>query len=502
MTGNIFGIDLGNSNVVTAGLGVSGEPEIIPNDRGESMTPSVVYFDETDRTIVGTQALHEGLADPDRFVTDAKRHLGTDKTYKIGRKTYRPKDIVQIHLEYAAASIEAHTGQRPRLVTVSVPANFADNKKKEVIEAAEAAGLEVIRMPHEPSAAILGCGSHLRGDGLRMVLDIGGSTVDISLAEVNGNNVQIITTNGLAEVGGQDFNARLRDWALDQFERQTGQRPDLAVEPLLRQDMYQRIEQAKITLSHKEQASIVLSHAGAVLNAKMARQQYRLMTQDLRSQIMDLAQATLREAQIKPDQLREIQLISGQSLDPGFADDTERIFGRKPWNQSNPLHAVALGDAIFARLERESQGHKVHIGGRALPPLSLATRDVTAHAIGVAVLSQDRSHLVNAVLLPKSSPIPFDRTERFRLADPGQTEAKIALLQGDAEANADDCLQLGHFDLTGAEAVHDRDHPIEVRLRLDVNGMLSASAYDPIGGATAEMEMELDYTTANGQEDK
>lgn len=495
MTGNVFGIDLGNSSLIIAGLGATGEPEIIPNDRGEQMTPSVVYFDESGKPIVGIQALHEGLADDDRLVADAKRHLGTDKTYTIGRKKYRPKDILQIHLEFTAACIEAHTGQCPDLATISVPANFADDKKNEVLEGAKGAGLKVIRTPHEPSAAILGCGSHLRGDGLRMVLDIGGSTVDVSVAEIKGNNVQIITTNGLAELGGQDFNACLRDWTLDQFDHP----PNLDTEPLLRQDMYQRIEQAKITLSHKEQASIVLSHAGNMINAKITRAQYRSLTQDLRTQIMEVARATLREAQIKPDQLREILLVGGQSLDPGFCEDVEGTFGRKPWVQSNPLFAVALGNVIFARLERENQGHTVHVGSRALPPLNLSTRDVTAHPIGVAVLSPDRSHLVNAVLLPKSSAIPSDRTERFKLADPGSTSANIVLVQGPEGAAIDDCLQLGHFELTGAQAVHDRDHPIEVRLCLDVNGMLSASAYDPIGGATAEMELDYADAVANGQ---
>jgi molecular chaperone DnaK len=492
------GIDLGNSTTIVTGLDEAGNPIVIPNHDGEHAILSNIYFNEDGTRVWGNEAWNFGLLDPSRYVADAKRFIGSGKPVcTIDGRKLEAWQIQQIVLEHVWRLIEQHQGTPPDQVVISVPANYTDAQKNEVLEASRNAGLKVLRLAHEPSAALIGLGVHRRGDGLRMVIDVGGSTTDVSVGEVSGNSTHIITTNGIAKLGGQDFDAILRDWALRGYERQFGLRPDGNDLVRFRHDLAQKLEQVKRTLSTKESARVVVRSDNGMFDATLSQSDYRRMTAPLVKQVMDCVGQTLDGANIKVSDLREVLFVGGQSQDPAFAEALESRHDRKPWPHTDPLFAVAKGNMILGRLELERQGHAVQVRGRRLPPLNLATRDVTAHPIGVAVLEEGGA-LVNSIILPKGTPIPSDRTQRFSFAEPGQTAARVEVLQGQDGVARDACQVLGHFDLTGAQAVHDREHPVEIRCCIDRNGMLKASAFDPIGGATAEMEIAYRTDKANG----
>lgn len=486
----LIGLDAGTSALKIAIAGLDGNPLIQPNEWGELSTPSVVYFDG-DRVIIGTEARNAGLADSSRYVVNWKRHMGTGTvlfTADDGTE-YLAKDILRLFVAEIARNYEAKTGEILTDIVISVPANYTDLQKQETIEAVEAVGLHALTLPHEPTAAAQGNRIDRRGSGLVLVPDLGGGTFDVSVLEVSGNNITVRTTNGIPDLGGEDFNGRLRDELLDRFEAEHGIRLTPDRHALAFQDLTQRIEQAKHTLSIRDQASVFLSCEGKVLNTTITRQEFEDLTSDLCERAMDCIALTIEEVGIKPASLREILLVGGGSQMPMFGDAIEKRFGRKPSSHAEPHFAAAMGNIIAGRQELERQGKTFSVNGRRIPPPGFHTRDVTAHPIGVSVLEGNQK-LVNSVVLPKSAPMPSDQTVPFKLAEPGQTEALIEVLQGPDGIKREACHVLGYFELTGMTPVRDGDHRIEIRLHIDRNGMLDATAYDPLSGRKADLTID------------
>jgi len=332
---------------------------------------------------------------------------------------------------------------------------------------------------------------HDRCDGLRLVIDIGSSTTDISIGEKSGNTIAIKNTNGDPQLGGQDFSSKLREMVLERFEEKHGFRPDPQQHALAYQDLFHRIEQVKHSLTSREQASLVISCDGKVFNTTITREEFERITADEVQRVMACVNLTLQEAGVSKDDILEIIPVGGPSQMPMIADAVEGHFGKKPTCHCEPHFAVALGNVVAGRLDVERSGKSFDVNGYKLPPLSLSARDVTSHPIGVAVQEgDDNARLVNAVILDKGALIPSTKTHRFALAMPGQTDAKIEILQGRDGALHSQCLLLGHFELTGMTAIHDRPHPIEICLKIDKNGMLNASAYDPEGGISADLDID------------
>jgi molecular chaperone DnaK len=470
-------------------LDAAGNPVVQPFADGSLHFASSIFFDPNGKMIFGEEARNLGLMDPSLYVYDWKRHMGTDKVLYSNGVEYRAKDIAKFLLQECSRNFEARFGELLAEVAISVPANYNDRQKEETKEAAKAAGLEVVCMPHEPTAALLGNQVHKRGDGLWLVIDVGGSTTDISLGEVSGNNVTVIATNGEPKLGGQDFNARIVEWAQKQFKAKHGfeiNPKDHAVEY---QEVIQRVEQAKVSLTARDNTNLVMSAKGCVLNLMLTRQDFESLTTDLLEKILACGKRTLKESGITPDKVIGILPVGGPSQMPMIAQAIEKTFGRKPTCHCEPHYATALGNVIAGRLEIEQQGRTVDVGGRKLPPLNLSKRDVTAHAIGVATSADDR-RMTNSVILSKGAPIPSDQTRPFALAEPGQTGAYIEILQGTDGAPREECLLLGHFDLDNLPPVFDKPHRVEIRLKIDKNGMLMASAYDPLSGRSAELTVD------------
>ncbi len=487
---SIVGIDLGNSNTSIAIPDHQGNPVVMPNEVGDLYTPSVVYFDD-DRVIVGTEASNALILDPTRGAINWKRHMGTDELLceDADGKEYCARDVAAVLLKNVAEVYAQKTGSLLTDAAVSVPANYTDRQKQETIDAGELGGIDVFLTPHEPTAAGFGNSVHLRGDGDAILFDLGGGTFDVSLLRVSGNHVEVKATNGDPALGGQDFNQRIIDSVLERIDAEFGSRPTKEADPVAWQDVIQRVEQVKISLTARESAPFMLSFNGRVFSTTITRADLAGWTGDLLDRAMDLAEETLSEAGVRPDQVREILRVGGASQMPCFEEAIEERFGRKSSCHAEPFYAVALGTMTLARLERERKGEQTEVAGRKLPPLECCLQDLTAHPVGVRALD-DRGRLVNSVILKKGIPIPSDHTLAYQLAEPGQTSASIHILQGLNAALAEDCQLLGALELDGLSPLHDVPHQIDIRLKLDRNAMLTAEAYDPACGKRAEMAVQ------------
>lgn len=483
----LTGIDLGNSRTKISTPDSSGNPVILSNEMGELHTPSVVYFDD-DRIIVGVEAVNASLMDPSRGVSNWKRTMGRDTILYSAPDgtTYKAKDIARILFGHIADIVEQRTGNLLSEAAVCVPADYNDRQKHETIEAAREAGIEVTLTPHEPTAAAFGNKVHQLGDGLVVVLDLGGGTYDVSLVRVSGNTMDVIATNGDQELGGQDFNKRMTGLLLERFESEHGFRPTQESHPVAYQDLCLRVEQAKIALSARDSTSVMLTCDGHLFSSVITRVEFKETTKDLLDRAMELAEKTLKEAGVDLADVREILRVGGASQMPCFEDSIEERFGRKPSCKAEPFYAVALGTMTMSRLAKERAGEQTVVNMRVIPPLEYRVQDHTAHPFGICTLTED-GKLVNSVLLKKGRPIPSDHTRAFQLANSGQTGALIKVLQGEDGVPMDDCEVLGFFEMKGLKPVFDKPHKIDVRLKIDGNGMLTAEACDPIEGRREEM---------------
>jgi len=491
------GIDLGSTRTKVAVPDPQGNPVMLVM-QGDLFINSAVFMDDAG-PIVGDEALNAGLADPTRLVVNWKRSIGTDKVLYASPDgvEYRARDFARIVLEAVRYGFEKQTGRILNRVAISVPANYTDVHKIETEEAGKATGLQVVEMPHEPTAALVGMDCWKHGDGLRLVIDIGGGTTDISIAEVTGNNIDVKSTNGIPALGGEDFNAWLAEIILSQFEAKHGYRPTPEEHPIVFQELRTRVENLKISLSTRNEGKSFLSCNGHILNVTVTQEQFRAGTEELVEKIMDKTEETLVEAEVSVDDLEEILLVGGPSQMPMIGEAIERRLGRKPTVRGEPHYAVPRGNVILGRLAIERAGDSFEVGGRRLPPLDYGIRDVTAHDIGVCVLTDD-DRQVNNVILSKGARIPSDQMRQFHLAERGQTDARIEILQGKDGLPREECALLGHIELTGMQPVHEEIHRIEVRLKIDRNGILNASAYDPISGKSEEMSIDYKGTNGNG----
>lgn len=474
------GIDLGTSTLIVTASDSSGNPRVLANDEGDLFTPTVVYFESPESILVGTEAKHLGVLHPDRCVQNWKRSVGDPAQPVLyedkNGKQYRAQDIAQILLEYSARVYQGRTGEILARAAVTVPANFTDVQKQEILAAGKAAGLDPFLTPHEPTAATV---QSLQGrsvpESKLLVLDFGGGTFDVSVCRTAGTTTEILGTNGVPSLGGVDFSERLLEHVLDAFEEQLGFRLTREDHPVEFQELHSRVEQAKISLSKRDDATVLLTHSGRVLSHVVTRVGFAEMTKDLLQQAMECARSTLVECGLTIDDISEIVPVGGASKMSVFRSAIEEEFGRPASSHTDALFAVGLGAFTLGRLHREAEGHAFEYDGRRLPPLDAYVRDVTAHPIGIAT-SDGKDRLRNSILLEKGQPLPSDHSQPYRLGNPGQTGALIQVLQGADGALVEECTELGRFELSGLKPIYDDPHRIDIRIHIDSNGILHAEA--------------------------
>ena len=488
--------DVGTSRTKVAAPTRSGESQILTNRLGEMFTPSVVYFDE-DRVLIGSEAENAALADPTRAVYDWKRHMGTDDVlYDDGSAQYRAPDILEILLRTIKADAEAKLGEPVGRIAMTVPANYTNAQKTQTREAAKAVGLEVVAMPHEPTAGALGNGVHKARHGKVLVVDPGAGTTDISIIEVDGNICKVTATGGIPKLGGRDFSARIEERVVEAFEAQHGYRPDGQQYPLFYQDLRVRAEQLKTTLSARSQASIVMSCSGDVLNMPVTRDEFEGWVQDLVEQITAKAQEVIQEAGLSWADIDAVYPIGGCSMVPAVVRQLEEVSGKTITKNNEAHSAAALGAVVAGRIECDRQGKPIQIGSQVLPPIKYYVMEILSCPIGVSVLNDD-GNTVCSVILTKDTPVPSIKAKHFGLAELDQTNVRICVLQGADGVSAEDCLSLGHFDLHDIPVRPDVVERIEVTFDLDRNGLLTASARDTVSNKRAELTVDREDVVTN-----
>ena len=486
----IPGIDAGNYRFKMAVPDSMGNPQILTNRLGEPFIRSVVYFAEDGSILVGTEAENAALANPERAVFDWKRFMGTDKVLYTSEdgKVYKAKDILAILLKEAKETIEAKTGEVCEEVVITDPANYNDVQKQESKDAASEAGLKVLLLLHEPTAAALGNEFHKKKNSRAVVFDLGGGTFDVSIVQTKGNLCEVIATNGEPKLGGTDFNAYLRKIVLEQFEARHNYRPNPEDHPVFYQDLTQRVEQLKLSLTASEHSQIVLSCDGDQLKATITRDDFNARVKPLVEKAMKKTEQTAKDAKHDWKDIDEIYAVGGGSMPPIITEELERLTGKKVSRRCEAHAAAAMGAVIAGRLEYARLGKEYKTRSGTLPPLDFHLREILSRPIGVAVLDKNEKEVCSE-MLKKETRIPSDQTRVFKMTEPNQTDVLIRVLDGEDGAEVKECVELGRFELKGLPPRPDLIGRIEITFHLDANGMLTATARDIVSGKTAELDI-------------
>ncbi|EJT5938638.1 TPA: molecular chaperone DnaK [Clostridium perfringens] len=483
----IIGIDLGTTNSCVAVM-EGGEPVVITNSEGARTTPSVVSFQANGERLVGQVAKRQAITNPDKTIMSIKRHMGTDYKVNIDGKDYTPQEISAMILQKLKADAEAYLGEKVTEAVITVPAYFNDAERQATKDAGRIAGLDVKRIINEPTAASLAYGLDKMDSAHKiLVYDLGGGTFDVSILDLGDGVFEVVSTNGDARLGGDDFDQRIIDYIAEDFKAQNG--IDLRQDKMALQRLKEAAEKAKIELSSSTQTLINLPFITADatgpkhIDMTLTRAKFNELTHDLVERTIDIMKEALKSGNVSLNDIDKVILVGGSTRIPAVQEAVKNFTGKEPSKGVNPDECVAMGAAIQAGV----------LTGDVKDVLLL---DVTPLTLGIETLGG-----VATPLIERNTTIPAKKSQIFSTAADNQTSVEIHVVQGERQMAADN-KTLGRFTLSGIAPAPRGIPQIEVAFDIDANGIVKVSATDKATGKEANITITASTNLSDAEIDK
>ncbi|MBJ36811.1 MAG: molecular chaperone DnaK [Euryarchaeota archaeon] len=489
MSGPVIGIDLGTTNSCVATL-EGGQPTVIPNSEGSRTTPSVVAFSKEGERLVGITAKRQAVTNSDRTVMSVKREMGTDWSKQIDDEEYTPQEISAFVLQKLKADAEEYLGKEVNQAVITCPAYFSDAQRKATQDAGRIAGLEVLRIINEPTAAALAYGVDKEDDQTILVFDLGGGTFDVSILDiyqVDGQpQIEVKATSGDNRLGGDDFDDKIVEWLVSEYKKTSG--IDLSNDLQAMSRLREAAEKAKIELSGTNSTQINLPFITMKdgqpehLDMSLSRAKFEDLTADLIKRTMKPTRSAMKDAGVKAGNIDKILLVGGSTRIPAVQEAIEKEAGKSPFKGINPDEAVAVGAALQAG---------IIVGDEGVTDVLLL--DVTPLTLGIETLGG-----VMTTMIERNTTIPTRRSENFSTAADNQPAVEVHVLQGEREF-AKDNITLGRFHLMGIPPAPRGIPQIEVTFDIDANGIVNVSAKDL--GTGTEQSIKIESQTSLSEEE-